>query len=158
MLTLAEAKLALDAGGVAIKLFDKLYPRIVRVLSGNEPDKESSVRIEKRGDDLIASRHGKPGARVTYQDLMERLSPDDVGHIRMFERSMALYEAQIEKAYPQLAVLPTIERAQTEVRLKQMIGDMQKDLLGILNFILASSQIHARAHGFEPLSLHGKFC
>ena len=135
MLTLAEAKVALDVGGAAIALFDKLYPRIWRALTGKEPKTSGSIRVERRGEELVATKDGKSQMQVTYQDLMQRLSPEDVNHIRMYEQSIKNYEAQIEKIYPQLALLPPVQKAQVEVQLKQMVDAMQSDLLGILSFI-----------------------
>lgn len=135
MLGLAEAKLAVDVLGGAIGLFDKLYPRLTRILTGAEPTKEPSIRIEKRGEELVAKKDGSVRKTVTYQELMQRLTPEDVRYIQMYESSIKNYEAQIEQVYPQLALLGPIEKAQTEVRLKHMVQAIKKDLLGILGYI-----------------------
>jgi hypothetical protein len=135
MLGLAEAKLAVDVLGGAIGLFDKLYPRLTRILTGAEPTKEPSIRIEKHGEKLVAKKDGAVRDTVTYQQLMQRLTPDDVRYIQMYESSIRNYEAQIEQVYPQLAFLGPIEKAQTEARLKQMVQAIRKDLLGILGYV-----------------------
>jgi hypothetical protein len=135
MISFADAKIAFELGGSAIALFDKLYPRIMRALTGHDPTGEPSIKIEKRDGSLVAEKNGKPHGQVTYEDLMNRLSPEDVSHIRMYEQSMTNYADTIEKAYPELALLPAIEKAQTEVRLKQMVRSMHQDLLGVLGFI-----------------------
>jgi hypothetical protein len=135
MLGLAEAKLAVDVVAGAIGVVDKLYPRLMRILTGAEPTKEPSIKIEKQGDELVAKRDGVPRQTVSYQELMQRLTPDDVRYIRMYEGSIKNYEAQIEQVYPQLALLGPVEKAQTEMRLKQMVQAIKTDLLGIIDYI-----------------------
>src|SRR5919108_666491 len=96
MLGLGEAKLAIDLLSGAIGVFDKLYPRLTRILTGSEPTKEPSIRIEKRGDELVAKKDGTAHRTVTYRELMECLTPEDVRYIQMYEASIKNYEAQIE--------------------------------------------------------------
>ena|SRR2546425_8606396 len=135
MLGLAEAKVAVDVVAGAIGVVDKLYPRLMRILTGAEPTKEPSIKIEKRDGELVTKKDGIAGQTVSYQELMQRLTPDDVRYIRMYEGSIKNYETQIEQVYPQLALLGPVEKAQTELRLKQMVQAIKKDLLGILGYI-----------------------
>jgi hypothetical protein len=131
---LTEAKIAIDAVAGAIALFDKLYPKIVGIIQNREPT-PPSLKIESEGETLVAVSNGQELRRVTYQDLMKALPPGGVSHIKMFEDSMENYKAQIEIIYPQLALLPPVQKAQTQVQLQQMTIDIKGDLLGILDFI-----------------------
>jgi hypothetical protein len=131
---LTEAKIAFDATVSAIALFDKVYPRIRALYTGEKPV-VPSFKIEKQGNEIVGSKNGKALKSVTHEQLMSSLSPDDISHIKMFEKSLKAYSDQIEMVYPKLALLPPIEKAQTELRLKQMTLDMKVDLLGITDFI-----------------------
>lgn len=132
---LAEAKIAIETVTGAIALFDKLYPRIVQIIQGREP-RPPSIKIERAGEEIVAtSDGGTPLKRVTYNELVQKLPPEGIKHIRMFEQSMQNYSDQIESVYPQLALLPPIEKAQTQARLRQMTVNIKADLLGILDFI-----------------------
>ena len=127
---------AVSAG---IDLIDKIYGKVVRVLTG---DKEPEVRPEDHGlqkldtkPDAIEFRDHGQLRTITGSDLVN-LRPDQLRMVQMYERAMKAKASIFEEVYPTLDLeADSYRRAQINTRLKQLIADMSADLVGLLDFL-----------------------
>ncbi len=134
---LIETSIALiGALGGAIELFDKLYPRLVKLLT-NETAREPSIKIAATSDKqgLVATHEGRLVRMVTYAELEASLEPDDLAAIQMHERRMETLSRLFATAYEALPNLGPAERVQEEQRLLRHAHDMKQDLIAITDYI-----------------------
>lgn len=126
----------IGAIGGAIELYDKLYPRLVRLLA-NETAREPRIKIAATPDkqSLVATHEGHPVRTVTYSELEANLGPDDLSAIQMHERRMETLSRLFATAYEALPNLGPAERVQEEQRLLRHVHDMKQDLIAITDYI-----------------------
>jgi hypothetical protein len=135
MVGLAEAKLAVDvlAGGAA--LIDKIYPALRWIVTGKRDDEDHSVHIEKRDDGIAAVRKDGALMKVTYAEVMERLSTDDVAVIQAHEKRIGNVVPIVEELYAELELMGGDEKARERQKLKKRVASVKTDLEAILGYI-----------------------
>lgn len=135
MISLDEAQNFADILNVIISIFDRIYPKLHYLFTGKEYEKEPSIRIEQVEGALVAKKHGVENLRVTYPQLVNLVSRDDLRHIRTFERAMENNLSVIEKEYPEVDLLSTADKAQKKKLLHERVLKIKQDLNAVLEYI-----------------------
>jgi hypothetical protein len=132
----------ISAASSAIDLVDKVSRQFEKFVTGNtEPliSKEYSYQVKETPDhkNLITTYQGKENQRVTYAELVKKLSDADLKHIKTLETSMNNYYQQWEAVYPTLSFETNgLTKVKMEQQLKNMIvNGMAQDLQRIISFI-----------------------
>lgn len=129
---------AVSSAASTIRRFDDCSDQIESFLTGSPmPDvpREHRMKIEGSGIELVSREHGQVTKTITGQELAS-LPPDDLRYIQAWEQSMHNQLAIWEAVYPQLALMiDPIGKAQTELRLREILRAMEKDLEAILSFL-----------------------
>jgi len=158
------AEIAAVAGilGNAANIIDKIYGRFFERKEGKpppaglSPDAEYSTVIrDAPGQKALVSKN-KQGQvdKVTYEELAQRLTPEDMRFIKTHEKTMTSYYEQWEAAYPTLALEDDpIRRKRLEQRLDQVLDALAKELAAILGFIeKAGLQLDDHYYAFRSLA------
>ena len=127
---------AVSAG---VDLVDKIYGKVVHVLTGTKepptrPEDRGLQKLETKPDSIEFSDHGRLRT-ITGADLA-KLPPDELRTVQMYEKAMETKASLFEAVYPTLDLeADPFRRAQADMRLKQLIRDMSRDLVGVLDFL-----------------------
>lgn len=139
MLDIAAVTTIISAATSAVGLFDQIADQVQRFIKKDKGEPvppqagEYKMKIEQEGDSMVSKIHGKIFQTITASDL-QRLPDNVLLHVKVLEQSMQNYYAIWSAIYPQLALLPPMEKAQTEIRLKQQVLMMKGDMEAILDF------------------------
>jgi hypothetical protein len=124
----------------AVGLVDKVTDSFIKYKTGRgDPvPKEHRMKITAASDgkSLVGLEHGRETQRVTYDQLIVKMSNDDLRYIRALEKSMNVHFSIWEEVYPQLASESNpITKAKLKQQLDSIVDDMGNDLTKILGFV-----------------------
>ena len=116
--------------GSATAIGDEIWSHLGPAFKAYEPPKKFALRYAADGAELVRWRHDHEEARITGADLERALTPDQLDHITVLERSMWVNKIVWNRAYPNRVLDPN-ERAIADEALRA-IGE---DLAGVVNVL-----------------------
>ena len=161
MISLPDAASVAAILSNATSIVDKIYGRFFQLKSGSPPphefDPARSAVIENHPESgaLVLTQAGAEYSKVTYQELCQRLAPDDLRYIKVREKTMELLFQQWEGAHPDLAMeSDPIRKVQLQQRLKSVTDDLGRELSSVLDFIENKAKLNLDDHylGFRDLT------
>lgn len=145
MIPLAEAAAIASILGNATNIIDKIYDRFFKRKTGNpppeglKPEHSAVIKNDPSQSALVLTLQGAQCDKVTYDELGQRLSHQDMRYIQTRERVMKQLYEQWEAAYPTLATeIDPIRKKQLDQRLDEITDDLGKELDRILEFVTNS--------------------
>lgn len=142
LVMLAEAAAAASVLGNAANIADKIYSRFFEKKTGAEPpdqlkpEHSTVIKNDETQSALVVSQSGRECARVTYDELAERLSTQEMKYIKTRESVMTGLYKQWEFAYPTLATeMDPIRKVQLTQRLDEVRTALGKEVGNVLSFI-----------------------
>jgi hypothetical protein len=144
-MVLAEVAAVAGILGNAANIIDKIYGRFFERKTGKpppaglEPEHSGLIRNDPAQGALVVTHRGTEWARVTYDELGQRLSSQDMRHIKTREKVMNQLYEQWEATYPTLATeMNPIRKKQLEQQLDEVTDSLGKELDKVLGFITKS--------------------
>jgi len=127
---------AVEAASTAMGWIDTYGDEFVSLLAGRDYLSRGEEKIERVGNDLVLKYGETEDGRVTYDQLLERLSEKELRHIEVLQQSMDNYYSDWESIFPQLALEKDPDKsAQLRQRLKEIVAGMKWGLIAILDFV-----------------------
>lgn len=127
---------AIAAASAGVDLINKIADTVIPMFTGSKPtNKEHRMMIEGENGKIVAKEHGRQVKVITGPDL-EKMSPDLLDHVRVYEASAKVNYEIWKAVYPQRnASTDAVVNAKIELQLRRIVGDMKGDLDGILRFL-----------------------
>jgi hypothetical protein len=124
--------------GHASQMVDQVWSRVEETYTGqprHRPDGYGLIYGERDGD-LVALHDGTEVQRVTRDELVNRLSPQELEYIKTLEKSMEVNLAVWEEAYP----LRTTD-ARRKDAVDRAVAALAEDLDGVLESLGSAGMI-----------------
>jgi len=123
----------------SVGLIDRVtdtYLKFRGTQTGVPKEHRAKIVAGSDGTSLVRLEHGREVERVTYEELTRKLNSGDLSYVRALESSMNTHKQIWESALPSLASeINPVAKAKVQVQLDAIAGDMEKDLLQILDFV-----------------------
>lgn len=160
LVMLAEAAAVASVLGNAVNIIDKIYSRFFERKTGMEPPDElkpehsAVIKNSETESALVLSKGGRELSKVTFDELAERLSNNDMEYIKTREVVMSRLYEQWEAAYPTLVTeMDPIRKTQLKQRIDELTDQLGKELDSILTFVAkAGLSLDAHYRRFQDLA------
>jgi hypothetical protein len=141
MLPIAEVAALVAATKGAVDIFDKIAGQLKSVILKRPKEAEGEddrwrYKIGSEGGNIVVKQDQRTIQTITGAELATKLGPQDLALVSAYEHKMDEYFSLWQSVYSQKdSSQDPLVNAKTDAQLKNLIGKMRGELLGILNFL-----------------------